>query len=134
MDDNLARALIAAARSFADELERGQALDSDSGSSVPRPGTSKSMLSVLESVARINDDQRRGVSDHEIREIARRAGMDPRGMAGYYAASLLEKRVDGTRWLSPGGRDRLSALSNALTLGAIESVPTQSTEPNGGRA
>ena len=32
-------------------------------------------------------------------------------MAGYYAASLLEKRDDGTRWVSPAGRDRLLTLA-----------------------
>ena len=33
-----------------------------------------------------------------------------RGMVGYDAANLLEKRDDGTRWLCPGGRDRLGRL------------------------
>jgi hypothetical protein len=75
------------------------------------------MLQVLQSVSAINDDHDRGVSDPEIREIARRVGMDPRGMAGYYAARLLEKREDGARWISPGGRERLAALSKARSLG-----------------
>ena len=80
------------------------------------------MLLVLQSVARINDSEKRGVSDREIREIARRAGMDPRGMAGYHAAKLIEKREDGGRWLSPGGRERLVALSSAHSLDTGESL------------
>ena len=117
MDTALAGALIAAARTFADELERQQSAGPASGSPALRPGTKQSMLQVLQSVSAINDDQDRGVSDPEIREIARRVGMDPRGMAGYYAAKLLEKREDGTRWISPGGRERLVALSKARSLG-----------------
>ena len=113
MDENLARALIAAARAFADELERVQTPGSGSAMEA---GTEHSMFRVLESVAEINDAQSRGVSDREIREIAKSAGMDPRGMAGYYAAKLLEKRTDGTRWLSAGGRERLRALTKALAL------------------
>ncbi len=67
------------------------------------------MFEVLGSIARINDEHRRGASDDEVRVIARRAGMDPRGMAGYYSARLLEKRADG-RWLCPEGRERLGRL------------------------
>ena len=124
MDDSLAPALIAAARAFADELERRRVSGTAGGTSILRPGTEGSMFSVLRSMAEINDDQRRGVSDDEIREIARRAGMDPRGMAGYYAAGLLEKRGDGKRWLSAPGRDRLAALSQTHVYD-----PTPSSQP-----
>lgn len=107
MDDSLKRALAAAARAFAEELERD----------LPRPdrtvvGGAESMSEVLRSVARINDDHGRGANDDEMRAIARRAGMDPRGLAGYYSAGLLEKRQDG-RWLCTDGRERLDRL-NAL--------------------
>jgi hypothetical protein len=81
---------------------------------------------VLRSVAGINDDQARGANDEEIRQIARRAGLDPRGMAGYYAANLLEKRDDGTRWLCPEGRDRLGrliALAGVHVLDVPEPAP-----------
>jgi len=116
MDESLARALIAAARAFADELEHGQTTDSAVTPPAPKAGTARS-LEVLRSVASINEDQERGVSDEEIRLIAGRAGMDPRGMAGYYRAGFLEKRDDGTRWLSPAGRERLTALTRAHVLG-----------------
>lgn len=107
MDIALKRALVAAARAFADELERG--MGEESGH--PVAGSSQSMLEVLRSVAKINDEQTRGASDEEMREIARRAGMDPRGMAGYYAAGLLEMREDGSRWVTPSGRNRMQRLS-----------------------
>jgi hypothetical protein len=112
MEITLARALVAAARAFADELERGLPADSLS----PAKGSAQSMHEVLRSVATINESQARGASDEEIRVIARRAGMDPRGMAGYYAASLLEKRSDGTRWVSLAGRERLLALTRVAIL------------------
>jgi hypothetical protein len=112
MEITLVRALAAAARAFADEIERGLPADGLS----PTKGSAQSMLEVLRSVAAINEHQARGVSDDEIRVIARRAGLDPRGMAGYYAASLLEKRSDGTRWVSLAGRDRLMALTRVAIL------------------
>jgi len=119
MEITLARALVAAARAFADEIERGLPADGLS----PAKGSAQSMHEVLRSVAAVNETQARGVSDEEIRVIARRAGMDPRGMAGYYAASLLEKRDDGTRWVSQAGRDRLLALHRILLLGPMTPGP-----------
>jgi hypothetical protein len=73
------------------------------------------MLSVLSAVAEINDRDGRGVTGDEIRRIARAAGIDPRGMAGYYteAAQLLAKRADG-RWITEVGRVRLGAIREAL--------------------
>lgn len=115
VDVALKRALVAAARAFADELERGMG----EGSGHPVAGSWQSMLEVLRSVTAINDEQTRGASDEEMREIARRAGMDPRGMAGYYAAGLLELREDGGRWMTPAGRERLlrlDALSGILSM------------------
>ena len=64
----------------------------------------------------LNDAQPRGASNDEMRVIARCVGIDPRGMVGYYTANLLEKRDDGTRWLSPAGRERLKALSRVVLL------------------
>jgi hypothetical protein len=116
MDPSLARALIAAARVFADELERGLPWDGTGSEPPPAARTPQSMLAVLSSVATINDEEKRGATSDEMREIARRAGMDPRGMAGYYRADLIEQRDDGTRWVSPGGRERLSALRGARIL------------------
>jgi hypothetical protein len=87
---------------------------------LPVPGSRQSMLEVLRSVAGINDDEGRGVNDEEIRQIARRAGMDPRGMSGYYGAKLLEKRSDGSRWLGPKGRDRFDGLVSLSALLILE--------------
>jgi len=115
MDTALAHALIAGARAFADTLEQQQSAHTAPDSTVPRPGTATSMLEVLRSVAAVNDDHDRGANDPEIREIARRAGMDPRGIAGYHAAGLLEKRDDGTRWITPSGRARLDGLTGGHT-------------------
>jgi len=120
LDVTLMRALAAAARAFADEIERDLPPDPRSSAGLPVPGSSRSMIEVLSSVVAINNDQHRGASDEEMREIAQRAGMDPRGMAGYYAANLLEKREDGLRWVSGQGRDRLLrllAISGVKILG-----------------
>jgi hypothetical protein len=124
MDPSLARALIAAARVFADELERGLLWDGTGPEPPPVAGTPRSMLAVLSSLATVNDDERRGATGDEMREIARRAGMDPRGMAGYYRADLIEQRDDGTRWISSGGRERLSALRGVRIL-----AETPTSEP-----
>ncbi|HLZ28773.1 MAG TPA: class I SAM-dependent methyltransferase [Chloroflexota bacterium] len=131
MDITFARALAAAARAFADEIDRGLPQEVVSAGGAPAPGTARSMHQVLQSVAAINEQQARGVSDEEIRVIARRAGMDPRGMAGYYAASLLEKRSDGTRWVSQAGRDRLMALHRVLLVDSP--LATESTQPRASR-
>jgi hypothetical protein len=122
MEVTLMRALAAAARAFAEEIERDLPVDeADRSSNVPVAGSPRSMLEVLRSVAEINDGLGRGANDEEMRQIARQAGMDPRGMAGYYAASLLEKHEDGSRWLGGEGRgrlDRLVALVGVHPLGA----------------
>jgi hypothetical protein len=119
MDDTLMRALAAAARAFADEIEQGLTSRPEGTPGGLLSGSAASMFEVLGSVARINDDHGRGASDEEVRAIARRAGMDPRGMAGYHSARLLEKR-DGGRWVSANGRERLGrlqALRGAVLLG-----------------
>jgi 2-polyprenyl-3-methyl-5-hydroxy-6-metoxy-1,4-benzoquinol methylase len=124
MEITLARALAAAARAFADEIERSLPADPVAGADpLPTPGSARSMLEVLRSVALINEHTARGATDEEIRAIARRAGMDPRGMAGYYAASLLEKRDDGSRWVSQAGRERLQSLVRLMIMD--RSVPAQ---------
>lgn len=110
------RALARGARAFADaieiELDRD---DLEDPSVTPQPGTPESMLAVLEAVALINDGQDRGVSQSEMSSIARDAGMDPRGTAGYYApdAGLLESRADG-RWITEVGRTRMQQLRDQL--------------------
>jgi hypothetical protein len=120
MDELLLKALAAAARAFADEIEHGLAPRlADSGD-----GT-ESMFEVLGSIARINDEQKRGASGDEVRVIAKRAGMDPRGLAGYYSAGFLEKRADG-RWLCQEGRERLArllAMRGVVILGPNQANP-----------
>jgi len=108
MDEILIRALIAAARAFADELERDISPGPAQDGVLPR--NLAAMLEVLQSICRINDEQGRGATEDEMRAMARRTGMDPRGIAGYYSAGLLERRDDG-RWICPDGRQRLARLT-----------------------
>jgi hypothetical protein len=116
MDVTLKRALAAAARAFADEIERDLPAEEGHAASPTPAGSRQSMLEVLRSVAEINDKHTRGANDDDMRAIARRAGIDPRGLAGYYSANLLEKRADGTRWLTAEGRGRLQRL---VALGGV---------------
>lgn len=117
MDETMRKALAASARAFADALDPPYAATDGSISPRPirrrrpQPGGSESILLVLHEVAKINDEQGRGVLRREMADIARAAGMDPRGMAGYYtsAAQLLKKKEDG-RWLTETGRQRLQKL------------------------
>jgi hypothetical protein len=113
--DTMLTTLARAARAFADEIERGLRAES-STEGPPEAGSAQSMLIVLDSVARINDEKGRGGTQAELRDIARAAGMDPRGTAGYYApdAQLLETRSDGSRWITPAGRARLEHLRHLL--------------------
>lgn len=129
------RALAAAARAFADEIEQGLAARPEETADGLLAGSTASMFEVLGSIARINDDNGRGASDEEVRAIARRAGMDPRGMAGYYSARLLEKR-DGGRWVSAEGRERLGrlqALRGVVILGPGPDSATSKDRPASGR-
>jgi hypothetical protein len=128
MDVLLLRALAAAARAFAEEIEHGIAANPAEGDELPTAGSPRSMFEVLQSVAAINGGQTRGASDSDMREIARRAGMDPRGMAGYYAANLLEKRPDGSRWLSHLGHERLRALSRVVLLDSTLHVEPEAAD------
>lgn len=126
------RAVAAAARAFADEIEQGLAARPEETADGLLAGSAASMFEVLGSIARINDDHGRGASDEEVRAIARRAGMDPRGMAGYHSARLLEKR-DGGRWVSAEGRQRLGrlqALRGVVILGpGPDSAPVPDNIP-----
>jgi hypothetical protein len=74
------------------------------------------MRHVLAAVAEINDEHRRGATRKEMRTIAAAAGMDPRGMAGYYtgASQLLEKTSgQDARWITKQGRQRLKELGRS---------------------
>ena len=131
MDMTLKRALAAAARAFAEEIERDLPAAEGHAVSPTSAGSRQSMLEVLRSVAEINDKHARGASDDDMRDIARRAGIDPRGMAGYYGANLLEKRANGTRWLTAEGRDRLHrlvALSGVVIIGTQDRPPANAPD------
>src|SRR6266571_8801235 len=101
MDERMIRALAAGARAFADSLEGSDGSAASGGRESPVPGSAESMYRVLGAVSAINDEEGRGVGDDEMRAIATAAGMDPRGMAGYYttAAQLLGKNDQG-RWIT----------------------------------
>lgn len=109
MEERLTHALAAAARAFADSLDGSTV----GNGSQPQPGSAESMRLILSSVADINDGKKRGVTEAEIAQFARRAGMDPRGTAGYYtvASQLLTMNEEG-RWITKMGRDRLKKLEN----------------------
>jgi hypothetical protein len=115
MEPTMIQALAAAARAFADTLDPTGGLSADDGSRTPVAGSAESMFHVLNAVAEINGRERRGVGRREMGEIAVAAGMDPRGMAGYYTAAsrLLEKRPDG-RWITDIGRERLRELARRI--------------------
>jgi hypothetical protein len=116
MDPELKAALAAAARKFADVLDPAPNVRPTTNA-VPMAGTAHSMLIVLGGVAEINDEQKRGANSREMAAIARKAGMDPRGMAGYYttAAQLLELK-NGGRWVTKLGRKRLAQLQADLGM------------------
>lgn len=126
------RALAAAARAFADEIEQGLTARPEGTPDGLLAGSAASMFEVLGSIARINDDHCRGASDDEVRAVARRAGMDPRGMAGYYSARLLEKR-DGGRWVSTEGRERLGRLEALRGVVVLGPGSTSKDRPASGR-
>ncbi|MCZ2815228.1 hypothetical protein [Modestobacter sp. VKM Ac-2984] len=78
----------------------------------PIAGSAESMGVVLSGFAHVNDRENRGATRDEARDIARRAGMDPRGTAGYYSMEppLLVSGEDGGRWITQAGRERLRRL------------------------
>jgi hypothetical protein len=77
---------------------------------VPQVGSAESMRIVLEG-HRVVNEQERGLTYEERRQLAAKAGIDPRGLAGYHMAGLLEKRDDNTFWITQTGSDRLDRLS-----------------------
>ena len=83
---------------------------------VPAAGSPESMYVVLSEFAEVNDRANRGVARDEARQIARKAGMDPRGTAGYYSMDppLLVTGEDGGRWITDTGRERLRRLSRLI--------------------
>jgi hypothetical protein len=108
-DQTIIEALAAGAEAFAKALRNG----SQGNGGIPLKGSKASMLHVLREVDSINGGQERGVTRKEMREIAKAAGMDPRGLAGYYTglAKLLSKKPgQDARWITKTGRARLKTL------------------------
>ncbi len=123
MDRVMLHALSRAARAFADAVDEALIADEEldvpeeaagdaSSADVPVKGTPESMYVVLNEFAGVNDRERRGVTREEARQIAKMAGMDPRGTAGYYSMipPLLTTKGDG-RWITESGRERLRRLA-----------------------
>jgi hypothetical protein len=118
MSETLLRAVAKGFRSFAEEVERDYptAVPEAVQSTAPgQPGSPETMRHVLRAVADINQREHRGVTQSEMSQIARDAGMDPRGTAGYYApdANLLNNRTEG-RFITNTGIDRLGRLEELL--------------------
>ena len=77
---------------------------------VPSVGSAESMAVVLRRVKEINERDS-GASSDDMRRISREAGKDPRGLAGYYNAGLLEvRKPEMQRWITEVGEARLTAL------------------------
>lgn len=113
MDKQLAAALAAAARGFADALEAAVAGATDT-EPAPAAGSPESMRLFLRRIKDVND-LGRGATKEEASRFAREAGMDPRGAAGYYtgASQLLEERGEA-RWITETGVTRLERLDDVL--------------------
>jgi hypothetical protein len=124
MDRVMLHAMSRAARAFAEAVDEALMADEQldvpeeaagdlSTSGVPVKGSPESMYVVLSEFAKVNDQEHRGVTREEAREIAKKAGMDPRGTAGYYSMipPMLATQGDGGRWITDSGRERLRRLS-----------------------
>jgi len=115
MDADVKRALVAAARAFADELDR-EPLPTSQEALAQELRWDERLHIVLQRFVQINDQQGRGLSIAEMRELARRIGISSRGMAGYYAGGYIEAR-DGSRWITQKGRDQLAQLNGSASTG-----------------
>src|SRR5436305_77213 len=93
-------ALIAGLRAMADALE---AKAGTNGGSLTRKGRLQEVLRGFEQI----NSTRRGVTPDEQRQIAIRAGYDPRGLAGLYSpnSKMLELKPDGG-WITAKGKAR----------------------------
>src|SRR4051794_18528436 len=86
-----------------------------SDTSAPSVGSAESMLVVLSKFADTKPGH--GLSQREASEVARSAGMDPRGLAGYFAAGLLGlDAANDSRWITDAGRERLNRLQAQLLI------------------
>ena len=113
MDMELAADLVAIWRTALTDTEaRLRSKLPQSSGGVPEVGSAKSMLKVLEAFEVTTKSD--GKTQVQAAQIAKSAGMDPRGMAGYYAAGLLKADSNAnSRWISDLGKQRLELLRNS---------------------
>lgn len=95
---------------IAKEAVIGSAVDKKvSGPAVPIKGSAESMLKVLEAFE--NTTKTNGKTRVEASIIAQSAGMNSRGLAGYFSNGLLEGDVKAdSRWITDLGKKRLAKL------------------------
>jgi hypothetical protein len=75
-------------------------------------------LRLLEKVRQVNDEEQRGIKQHEMSVLATKVGYDSRGTAGLYRAGLLvwngkgssstNKSYGPERWITKAGRRYLA--------------------------
>lgn len=119
MDDDMKRALAAGLRAAADALDPPNveriSADKKEAEVIPSRGSAASMLKILEEHERVMSEGKR-VTAAERQQLAKDAGIDPRGIAGYFAAGLLARdSTDKTSSvLTETGAHRLERLRRGL--------------------
>lgn len=88
---------------------RQESLSPAAVAGLPKVGSVESMLKVLEAFE--NTSQAAGKTQREASQIAKGAGMNPRGLAGYFRAGLLKgDKKANSRWITTAGKARLEQL------------------------
>lgn len=79
------------------------------GEPVPAVGSAASMRAILEAFD--GTSRGNGKTQAEASAIAKRAGIKPQGLAGYFRNQLLEADIDAdSRWITEAGKERLAGL------------------------
>lgn len=79
------------------------------GPAVPTKGSAESMLMVLEAFE--HTTKANGMTRIQASTVAQTAGMNSRGLAGYYSNGLLAGDVKAdSRWITDPGKKRLAKL------------------------
>ena len=82
------------------------------GPAVPTKGSPESMLKVLEAFE--HTTKANGMTRSKASSVAQAAGMNSRGLAGYYSNGLLAGDVKAdSRWITDLGKKRLAKLRKA---------------------